>query len=320
MFFFSVMLKSAIHNVINDTSFHLKVEAAATALQQARCVAEWSGKEENEPIFEEFEKRLLDELKTCLPPNAASSGARSFGSIRSDICRNYHRVRTSSTFVAIWNDLIKRASHTNAQPTFYQEVTDILFEGIVTSALPVSGNTAPEAAIITVDDANVINYAAGFVCRKVHDSILRSSRPDKLELLGCVARLKEGDEEGTSPSGAWVTEVDRGGLWHVSEATCMLFSAMEEEVREHFRAVDLSQEGRSERLTSAVTSNDEVLFHWCMLTAETDEVHAQTVLDMIISLWIRIRGFSYASTFIELYKQEKKKGLQRSKALRKDIS
>ena len=56
-----------------------------------------------------------------------------------------------------------------------------------------------------------------------------------------------------------------------------------------------------------------------MLTAEIEEIHAQTVLDMLVSLWVTIRGFSFASAFIEMYKQEKKKGLQRSKALRKDI-
>ena len=57
-----------------------------------------------------------------------------------------------------------------------------------------------------------------------------------------------------------------------------------------------------------------------MLTAEIEEVHAQVVLDMLIGLWITtVRGFSFASAFLETYKQEKKKGLQRLKALRKDI-
>ena len=89
----------------------------------------------------------------------------------------------------------------------------------------------------------------------------------------------------------------------------MLF---EEEVREHFRfgALEDSKERCRERLTTALSSNDEVLLHWCMLTAEIEEIHAQTVLDMLVSLWVTIRGFSFASAFIEMYKQEKKKGLQ----------
>ena len=97
---------------------------------------------------------------------------------------------------------------------------------------------------------------------------------------------------------------------------------MEEEVREHFRfgALEDSKERCRERLTTAVISSDKVLFHWCMLTAEMEEIHAQTVLDMPVSLWVTIREFSFASAFIEMYKQEKKQGPQRSKALRKDLS
>ena len=153
--------------------------------------------------------------------------------------------------------------------------------------------------------------------------IHRSSKPDEAELLRCVKALLKGDddEEAASLSAAWVNEVDRGGLWHVREGTYMLFVAMEEEVREHFRfgALEDSKERCRERLTTALSSNDEILFHWCMLTAEIEEIHAQTVLDMLVSLWVTIRGFSFASAFIEMYKQEKKKALQRSKALRKDI-
>ena len=318
------MLKNAIQHVVDDSSFHLKVEPAATALQQAKYVAEWSGKDENRLIFEAFEERLVKELKGCLPSDPTNSNARSFVSFRSDICRNYHSLRTSSSFVDLWTELIKRATtRAHPQPTFYQEVTDLLFDGIITSALPVRPPVTSEAAAITCDDANVINYAAGYVCRKIHRSIHRSSKPDQAELLRCVkALLKEDDdEEAASLSAAWVNEVDRGGLWHVREGTYMLFVAMEEEVREHFRfgALEDSKERCRERLTTALSSNDEVLFHWCMLTAEIEEIHAQTVLDMLVSLWVTIRGFSFASAFIEMYKQEKKKALQRSKALRKDI-
>ena len=49
----------------------------------------------------------------------------------------------------------------------------------------------------------------------------------------------------------------------------MLFAAMEEEVREYIRvvAVENTQEGCRKILITAVSANNEVLFHWCMLTA-----------------------------------------------------
>ena len=57
----------------------------------------------------------------------------------------------------------------------------------------------------------------------------------------------------------------------------------------------------------------------CMLTADVSDTDATVVLEMLVKLWIVIRGFSFTSAWLELYKQRKKKSLQRSKALRKDI-
>ena len=90
----------------------------------------------------------------------------------------------------------------------------------------------------------------------------------------------------------------------------MLFAAMGEEIREHFRvgAIEDAKEGCRERLCTAVSSNDEVLFHWCLVRTQSEEAHTQTVFDMLVSIWITVRGFTFASTctFVEMYKQEKR--------------
>ena len=256
-------------------------------------------------------------------PCVAAVGVRSFGNIRADICRKYHMLRTSAAFTALWSEFIRTATCAQPQPTFYQEVTNIIFENIIASALPLVNSSVPDAAAITYDDTNVINYAAGYVCRKVYNSVAHSSKPEKAELVRCIeGLLKVKDREGQESSSAeWVNEVDRGGLWHVEEGTYMLFAAMEEEVREHFRVgcIEVAKERCREKLTDAVRNNEDVLFHWCMLTAETEESHAETIFNMLVSMWITVRGFTFASAFVEMYKQEKKKGLQRSKALRKNI-
>ena len=162
------MLKRAIQRVIDDASYQLNVEPAATALRQASYIAEWITHDENKAIFDEFETRLVEKFKSCVPTCTTISSVRSFGSVRADICRNYHSLRTSPAFVELWSEFIKHTT-TDAlpQPTFYQEVTDIMFEGIVTSALPVKTSTASEATDITYNDSNVINYTAGFVSKNL---------------------------------------------------------------------------------------------------------------------------------------------------------
>ena len=89
----------------------------------------------------------------------------------------------------------------------------------------------------------------------------------------------------------------------------MLFSAMEEEVREYCRVggMQVAEEHCRERLMDAVHNNKNVFFHWCMLTAESEETNAQTIFDMLVSMWIIIPGFAFAGAFVEMYKQEKER-------------
>ena len=59
----------------------------------------------------------------------------------------------------------------------------------------------------------------------------------------------------------------------------------------------------------------EVLFQWCMLTADVDDTESAVVLGMLVKLWITVRGFSFTSAWLELYKQRKKAGLESQKQL-----
>ena len=160
-----------------------------------------------------------------------------------------------------------------------------------------SASSSSDTQNITYEDANVVRYIAGYVCRSL---VYWRTKGRVLLLL-----------------------LRTGWMWWIEEGCCtyMLFCAMEEEVREHFRMENVTNmtEGNREQVEGAVMDNDEVLFQWCMLTADVSDADATVVLEMLVKLWIVIRGFSFASAWLELHKQRKKKSLQRSKALRKDI-
>ena len=66
--------------------------------------------------------------------------------------------------------------------------------------------------------------------------------------------------------------------------------------------------------------NEDVLFHWTLISATWDDELAAKLMNMIVDLWITIRGFSLASAWIEEYKGATKKTLQKSKPLRTQIS
>jgi len=60
---------------------------------------------------------------------------------------------------------------------------------------------------------------------------------------------------------------------------------------------------------------------WCRADFEEDDqrVHSE-LLRKIIELFLTVRGFSYASAWLEKYKQKAKKGNYKSKSLCKTIN
>ena len=67
--------------------------------------------------------------------------------------------------------------------------------------------------------------------------------------------------------------------------------------------------GLKAEFVAKLVTNDDVQFYWSIATAAFDvddtEVH-ETVLRKITELYITIRGFAYASAWIEQYKQTQK--------------
>ena len=56
-----------------------------------------------------------------------------------------------------------------------------------------------------------------------------------------------------------------------------------------------------------------------MPSAGWDEISANNVLDRVVSLWITMLGFSYASAWIEKYKTKQKKTTQKCNSLREQL-
>ena len=209
------MLRKALQHIIDDSSFHIPVEPAATALQQAKSVLEWGCQESQALAVGGFEERLVQELGTIFPTGFVDT--RSFVTARFDICRHYHTLRTAPHFITLWTTFMKGSIDCSLpEPTFYQEVTDLIFEQLLQANFPIlQSEQTSEPASITYEDANVIRYAAGYVCRKIYDQIEKSSRPNKVDLMKCVMMLQDEDKEPTTTTADWVNEVDRGGLWQL---------------------------------------------------------------------------------------------------------
>ena len=103
----------------------------------------------------------------------------------------------------------------------------------------------------------------------------------------------------------------------------MVFNSMEKVVRKHLNpklsTLGVVENTQAKCLAEILTCED-VQFHWSLISVNWGEEESQELLKMIADHWITIRGFSFASAFIELYKQQKKITVQKSKSIGKKLS
>lgn len=60
----------------------------------------------------------------------------------------------------------------------------------------------------------------------------------------------------------------------------------------------------------AITSDEDVLFHWCMMSAnDLEDNQVSVLLNKIVEPWVTIRGYSFVSAWV---KKASKKTIQHS--------
>ena len=226
------MLKSSIKDIIRDDSFHLPVEPAVTVLRNAQELLQKH--EEHSALFQQIEGNLMKELGPCF---ASANKEISFKNKHSNMCRNYHTIRCSSNFKLMWVQFFNNIGIANPEPYLYQEITDRIFDNLVKDTYPVLEKdpaTSSQSTAITYADANVIRFAAGYVCRSLKEKV--ESSQQNSHLIRCFNNLiDDNPQHEGSLTTDWITLIDRGGLCHVKETTFLLFNAVEEETREHFK-------------------------------------------------------------------------------------
>ena len=122
-------------------------------------------------------------------------------------------------------------------------------------------------------------------------------------MLCLLDLLDDGDKE-SGESAEWIQLINRGGLTLVNNTTFEVFVAMEYELQKH-----ICQGGTHDlgKITSEVRDNEDVQFLWSIVSADWEEQSAAELLQMIVNHWVRFRGFSYASAWLEKFKTAQKK-------------
>ena len=307
---------AAVKNILDDDSFKLNSPIAGTARKVAEDLLNWSSTESGCQKMEEFSKNLHKELEK---PFVMFHKAFN----REKLWRSYFLLRSSEEFIKLWTVFLNSANLTPT-PSFYQHLTDIVFRKMIQDHLLFSSPTNSDTVTpISHQEGSALRYAAGYVCRHLRKKIKRESHELKEELLLCLmALVKDKSSEECGNDEQWTMMMDRGGLWHVKETTYSLLLSIEEEIQCCLRTLTTATPKSKCEIIKQVTSSEDVQFYWLITTADFEfddrETH-ETLLYMIVELYLTIRGYSYASAWMEKFKQFTKTATQRSKSLRRDL-
>ena len=308
-------MKDAIGQVLLDPTFQTGREEAAQARTCAADLSLWIDGESNQEAFKKFSAKLHDDLSALLIGRSTSSANRE------KIWRDFFLFRSSDAFIKQWKDFLQSAS-LPAIPTFFQYITDTIFRSVM--KINYSRSCAdPAESPITPTEASSLRYAAGYVCRNISGKLKRVKNNSKnKELIACLSHLVRGkmDDEACEDSENWTKLVDRGGLWKVRNTFFKVFCALEEEIRLSLhKLVSQPRIKFKKMLVTQLVTSEDVNFYWSIAAAEFDtedtEIH-EYLLQLIVELFVTVRGFAFASSWVEKYKCSSKKSTQRSKGLR----
>ena len=253
--------------------------------------------------------------------NRDDKPASSHRASREKMWSSYHTLRTSEKYKSEWNAFL-RQSGSEVSSIFCQYVGHFAFKKLVEANHVITSQEAAKAPFsLNFEETNAIRYAAGWVVSALKKKLLTSVHPQKSALQLCLWDLLDDGDEDEHESNQWMKAVDRGGLCTVNNITYELFVAMEKRLQELIHAGSIP----SLLVCSidSIVSDDDVQFLWSIIGAGWGQEIASSascvLLEMLISQWIKIRGFSYASAWVEKYKSQEKRTLQKTKGLRKQL-
>lgn len=286
--------------------------AAATFLEWAR---------EDRAKLEVFAHSLVKLFVPCFQCKTKRVGK----AWREKLWRKFHSLRVSTALESLWNALPSEVN--SKDPMLCQMVLTDVMEGLIKVYRPleVAAEATVEEPALTEQEKKALRYVAGYIPVSLRRKLERSSHPHKEEFILCLWEMSEDDtpcDDFLSYTKSWIDRVNRGGLFVVHDMAYLFFEQLELELRRHYNSTQVKTSqlipSRPE-IARLMMEADDVQFHWCLLSAELDEQEGQELLHMIVNLCITIRGFSFAKSLLEQYKQAHSLNTSKAKALRKGL-
>ena len=136
-------------------------------------------------------------------------------------------------------------------PTLFQYVSRQVFKELLANDHAVcDAHNDIQPSSLTWEEENALRYVGGFVCRKVRQQITESSLPHKEDMLLLTIALCGDETDEDRGTETWTNEIDRGGLWHISDDTYSVFLILEYQIRRHLQVTAFCLHGQPKLFAS----------------------------------------------------------------------
>ena len=243
---------------------------------------------------------------------------------REKLWKTFHKLRLNK-LSKMWQQLLHDIE-IKLSPLVYQSINQKLYSNIIDYHLGTEldakcENSASGVVALTVDEENIIRYAAGYVPFKLLLQYEKSKAEESVNVIDCLSGMGVNGEESDAMeyTSKWIELVNRGGAFEINDTTYLFFKEIELKVcKELLLAFErTSVSSQRELIISSVAGDESVQFYWTILSVDIrNESQAVKLLKEIIGLWVNIHGFSIAGCWLTKFT---KTSSSKKKALRKEL-
>ena len=306
------LVLSGAESAVNDDRFKtVPSKSAATVLTVGKSLVVWLNA--NHEDADVLCSPLVSAIHGCIPSKLTSVQSREC------LWKQYHQLRCSEMYFVLWQKLFQKIGIDDSPLLLAQYIGDHILNNLIKRSSPIEENSTgndQEKAINEVE-LKALRYVAGYIPRSLKKKLKKSAHPLRRQLQICLWDLLDDEDEGGTADD-WLKTIDRGGLMRVNEMTFQVFVAVERKVRKYLKVdshhLDLGT------ICGDVLGDEDVLFYWSIVSSDWAKEEAEQLLKMVVDLYVTIRGFAFASAWVEEYKACTKTNLQKSKGLRKKIN
>lgn len=316
----------AIEAVIRD----LPSKAVASLKQESLILLQKVQSDEHKDEVLKFSKILTSTFEEHITQVTHSVKART--SKQQKIWSSFHQLRFCKTLYSTWSQFITslhadglNSDNRPLQQAVFEELYKMCVEDSLSSCKVEDRPTSDSP--LTVDELNVVRYVGGYVARSLLRKYEKMNTLVALQFVDCLGEMAVDGEGGNALdyTKIWMDKVNRGGLYPLNDQAFSLCVSIEKRTREllpkHLAQPGCNEDAFTEKVHDKVLEDDDVQFFWTLLCQETTLAEdSEALLKEFIKLWITIRGFSVAASWMQVYKDKEKKNTTKSTGLRKSIS